>query len=190
MFSFTVPGASGTPLKCYFSYFQGKYSAGQRLLGSLIADNRINFYVMSDDQERAFAVAPCGIAYAALVTAEDVASYSLDWIVPADGKYWFVFFNFARSVLSTGYVPDVIGSFSLRFSIVSATSTVVIFATTVTESSEYSEQVSAFWSPENTINRVFVVIAVIAAIVAFAVLRRKKTAAHPPPQVNSTKLEN
>jgi ribosomal protein L40E len=115
-----------------------------------------------------------------------VSSYSLDWTVPTDGKYYFVFFNYAPSGQGAF---QAIGTFSLQYPVsesatLTLSSTVgnsIVFTTAETLSSEYSSTVQPFpWSSLlMSYIGYLVVIAVLAAIVVGAILISGRRAREP-----------
>ena len=110
-YSFTLPALPARD--CDYDDVNGTFHAGDRLSGKVVTSAIIDFYVMSSDQFHQFALGSCNRQYSALVAARKViSSYSLYWIVPADGVYYFVFFNYASWGSGTN---KVVGSFSLEY---------------------------------------------------------------------------
>jgi ribosomal protein L40E len=186
-YSFTLPALSARA--CYYADVSGSFHAGDKLDGKVVASSVMDFYVMSSAQFQPFSHGRCDQQYPALVTARNViSSYSLNWTVPVDGTYYFVFFNHASWGSGTN---QVVGSFSLENSESqsstltltgwSTASNLITFAMTMTASSVYSSTVQTFpWSnlPTNYIEYL-VVIVVLAAIALGAIFISGKRARKP-----------
>jgi len=112
-YSFTLPSLPARD--CDYDYANGTFHAGDRLIGKLVTSAVVDFYIMSSNQFHQFAVASCSRQYPALVAARGIiSSYSLNWAVPGDGVYYFVFFNYAS--WGSG-ANEVVGSFHLEYSV-------------------------------------------------------------------------
>jgi hypothetical protein len=110
-YSFTLPALPARD--CDYDDVNGTFNAGDRLIGTVVTNGIMDFYVMSSDQFHQFTHGSCNRQFPALVAARKViSSYSLYWVVPADGVYYFVFFNYASWGSGTN---QVIGSFSLEY---------------------------------------------------------------------------
>jgi hypothetical protein len=144
-YSFNLPALPARD--CDFDYFNGTFHAGDRLVGRVVTNAIMDFYVMSSDQFHQLALGSCNVKYPALVAARKlVTSYSLYWVVPADGVYYFVFFNYASWGSGTN---QVVGSFTVESS-ASQSSTLTlrvrvtqsaVIATATTLSSSYLSNV-------------------------------------------------
>ena len=112
-YSFTLPALPARD--CDYYEVNGTFNAGDRLIGKVVTNGIMDFYVMSSDQFHQFALGSCNQQYPVLVAARKViSSYSLYWVVPDDGVYYFVFFNYASWGSGTN---QVVGSFSLEYTI-------------------------------------------------------------------------
>jgi hypothetical protein len=134
---------------CDYDDLNGTFHAGDTLIGKVATNALMDFYVMSSEQFHQFALGSCNRQYPALVAAKKIfLSYSLYWVVPSDGIYYFVFFNYAS--WGSG-ANEVIGSFSLEYPVSqSATLTLrmrmsesIVFATAETLSTVYPSTVHA-----------------------------------------------
>ena len=146
-YSFNLPALPARD--CDYDYVNGTFHAGDTLVGRVVTNAIMDFYVMSRDQFHRIAAESCNLNYPALIAARRiVSSYSLYWVVPADGEYYFVFFNYA----SWGSGADkVVGSFTFESS-VSQSSTLTlrtrvtqstVLATATTLSSSYLSTVQS-----------------------------------------------
>jgi hypothetical protein len=109
-YSFTLPALPARD--CDHDDVNGTFNAGDRLIGKVVTNGIMDFYVMSSDQFHQFVLGSCNRQFPALVAARKViSSYSLYWVVPADGVYYFVFFNYASWGSGTN---QVVGSFTLE----------------------------------------------------------------------------
>jgi hypothetical protein len=184
-YSFTIPALSARA--CHYNYIAfANLTAGDRLVGQVVTSSVMDFYVMSSAQFQGFH-GPCNKQYPALVTANNVvSSYSLDWVVPADGTYYFVFFNYASWGQGTN---QVVGSFSLEFLVpvsypysrYTTMTHLITFAITETAGSMYSStvQTSPWSSLPMTYIEYLVVIVVLGAIAVGAILLSGKRARKP-----------
>jgi ribosomal protein L40E len=144
----------------------------------------INFYVMSKDQYDKMGVR-CVIDISnALVRATNVDSYSLNWVVPSDGEYYFVFYNFAVA----GERGAVTGSFTLQFptsqlvtsTLQSTVSNEITFPTETIASTYSSTIMMPFQWVGNNLPYVIVGVIVIAGVLAGAVIMGTKRTSKPP----------
>jgi hypothetical protein len=144
-YSFTLPALAARD--CDYGEVNGTFHAGEVLTGKVVTNAIMDFYVMSSDQFHQLALGSCNRQYPALVAARKIiSSYSLYWVVPADGVYYFVFFNYAS--WGSG-ANQVVGSLSFEYSVSqTATSTLrmrlsqpTIGATVETSSSVYTSTV-------------------------------------------------
>jgi hypothetical protein len=112
-YSFSLPALPARD--CDYDYVNGTFHAGDILVGKVVTNAIMDFYVMSSDQFHQVVLGSCSIKYSALLVARRVlSSYSLYWVVPADGVYYFVFFNYASWGSGTG---QPVGSFTLESSV-------------------------------------------------------------------------
>ncbi len=165
---------------CYWEEVNGTYVAGDRLVGQLTANNPIDFIVASQAQHDYFMLptvqCPQWASLHGDVEAKGVRLYALNWVVPADGTYYFMFLNFAKG----GGEPAVSLTFSLQYPVrwqvavtVYHTSTMLATLETVeTQSSVYSTQVSAPLGG-SSLYAAFVAIVVLAAVVVVVFMKRR-----------------
>jgi hypothetical protein len=132
--SLTVPARY--PGHCGGIYFPVTFNAGDRLVGKLTSANIIDFYVMSTDQFNKFHnESYCVEQQIALVGVRNIATYSLDWVAPSDGDYYFLFLNMATQ--------DVPVSISLQYPVSEkVTSTLYSTLSIWTTRSEYAQYVT------------------------------------------------
>ena len=173
--SFTVEAA--TSGGCHYRHVTYDAVAGQRLVGDLTSDKPLNFYLMSKNQFVRYGQAACGEKVDAYLFIAETKSYTLDWVVPQDGAYYFIFENYgsARN-------QDVKGTFALyevllqptTLTVYSTASAEIEYTTTMSLSSVYSTQIS---QPFSIVENQTVVIAVLLFAVLFGLvfvtLRRK-----------------
>jgi hypothetical protein len=193
VYSFTMPAVQ--PRHCWYDYTYGPLSAGERLVGKVTSEIPIDFFVMSTDQYNAFSHGSCDQDYSAYVKVSGVKSYSLNWVVPADGDYYFVFFNNPAGSLATSKAT---GSFSLQFAygqlatstIYSQEGTTIQSVTTRTMSSIYYSTVQnpleGITSPFSLII-IGVIVGVIGVAAAVAITKRSKTRETRRPSKPSSK---
>jgi hypothetical protein len=134
----------------------------------------MDFYVMDTGQYTAFSHGSCGGEYAADVKASNFLSYSLDWVVPADGDYYFIFFNYAPAGQGAG---EVIGTFDLKYpgsklvtlALYSTLSASNVFVTTETVGSLHTTTISPLFG-WITANPLYFVLGIGVVIVIVGVL--------------------
>ncbi len=176
--SFMVPAA--TSESCYWNSFHYPHIKGQRILGSIISNPNIQFYVMNArqfDAHRNRMVRTCtGYSPSALVAAIGIGSYNLDFLVPEDGDYYYVFWNpskeFAWGTFSLWTEEPQVTS-----SLVFGTKTLVsMYTTTQTLVSVYSTKTSEPFSIGSYVGlpiiAVVAIVGVIAAGCAILIYRR------------------
>jgi ribosomal protein L40E len=178
--TFTIPELS--PNYCYYTYVNDTFKAGVRLLGKVTTNSVMDFYVMSSAQYQAFRRSHCGDTVPAYVSAQSVASsYSLDWTVPVDDMYYFVFYNYAPSGQGAG---QVVGTFALQepmiqvatFTLKSTSSGSNVLAITKTMSSVFSSTIVQPSMPSmELLLGIIVILAALAGIVVVAFQRRGKS---------------
>jgi ribosomal protein L40E len=124
----------------------------------------------------------------AYVKAINVKSYVLDWVVPSDGEYYFVFFSYS----STGPKPRITGSLGLQYTLSqlvastlsSTASTTVVSATTKTMSSVHYSTVQTF-PGGSTFSLIVLVIAVLGALIVGVIVRVSRRRASTPVAVEA-----
>jgi len=172
---FTVKAA--TPGGCQFLPVTYNAVAGQRLVGYVTSDKGLNFYLMSKDQFIRYEEAGCGQKVDAHLFIAETTSYTLDWVVPQDGTYYFIFENYgsARN-------QDVKGTFALYdISLQTTTSTVystfsteIEYTTTRSFSSVYSTPISQpFPIGDNQMGVIALLLLAVPLGLVFAALRRR-----------------
>jgi hypothetical protein len=184
-YTFTIPAQLAR--HCYFIYANITFKAADRVVGKVTVDsNTIDFYVMSRGQLVAFNHSPCDQAQdaTAYVKALDIKSYVLDWVVPSDGEYDFVFSSYSASMPK----PKITGAFSVQYilsqlvasTVYSKASTTIQSATTRTISSVYYSTVQ---SPLDSITSpvslliIGVIVGIIVVVALVVVPKREKTRA-------------
>jgi hypothetical protein len=179
MYSFAMPAVQ--PRHCYYDYTLGTFSTGERLVGQAASSIPIDFFVMSKDQYNDFSHGTCDQEYSAYVKSSAVTSYSLNWVVPSDGDYYFVFFNNPAGSQGTSKAT---GSFSLQLTysqlvtstIYSKAGTTIQSVTTRTMSSLYYSTVGSslggITSPVSLV--VIGVVAVILVVIAVVAIRKRQ----------------
>jgi ribosomal protein L40E len=175
-YSFTLPAQQQR--RCFYDYVNGTFKAGERVVGKVTVDvDTIDFFVMSKNQLLEFSHGYCDQEVSAYVKAINVKSYVLDWVVPSDGEYDFVFFSYS----STGPKPQITGSFSVQYALSqlvastlrSTASTTIMSATTETLSSAYYSTVQTFLGG-STFSIVLLVVAVFVALAVGFVVRASR----------------
>jgi ribosomal protein L40E len=193
-YSFTLPAE--LPRICYYHYVNGSLTAGQRLVGKVVADYPLDFYVMSTAQFGQLPHSHCEDEHPALLKASYVKSYTIDWVAPSDGNYYLVFYSYNPSAPQ----PKITGSLSLQFAdsqlIVStlySTSTgTVVSATTQTLSSVYYSTIQTFPGGSTFYLVVLAVVFLAALVVAFVVRASRRKATTPAattPRMEALKQE-
>lgn len=173
---FTVKEASSG--RCSYQPADYTASSGERLVGKLTSENPLNFYLLSKDQFSKYQSAACGQKVDAILFVPSTTSYSLDWVAPQDGTYYFVFENYG-SVQNR----DVKGTFTLygvrvqptSVTVYSTASTEVRYTTIRSISSIYSTQLPQPFPlmAENSFLVINLVMLAILVVVVFAMRRRK-----------------
>jgi hypothetical protein len=146
-YTFTIPAQLAR--HCYFSYANTTLKAGDRVVAKVTVDSdTVDFFVMSKAQLLAFNHSPCDQAQDATtyVKALDIKSYVVNWVVPLDGEYDFVFFSYSPSLPK----PKITGSISVQYiynqlvasTVYSRASTTMVFASTNTLPSLYYSIIS------------------------------------------------
>ena len=165
---------------CYWEEVNGTYVAGDRLVGQLTANNQIDFIVMSQAQHDYFMLptvqCPQWASLHGDVEAKGIGLYALEWVVPADGTYYFMFLNFANG----GGEPTVSLTFSLQHpvrwqvavTVYHTSTTLTTLETVETQSSVYSTQVSAPLGGSG-LYAAFVAIVVLAVAVVVVFMKRR-----------------
>jgi ribosomal protein L40E len=176
--SFTLPAE--LPRICYFSYVNvTSLKAGERLVGKVVVDYPLDFYVMSKAQFSQLPRSHCDEEHPALLKASSVKSYTLDWVVPSDGNYYLVFFSYNPSFPQ----PKITGSLTLQFAesqlivstLYTTSSDAVVSATTKTVSSEYYSTVQEALGGSTSYLMLLAIVVVAALIVgAFVMASRRK----------------
>jgi hypothetical protein len=82
---------------CFFDYVYGDYSSGEKMSGTVTSSVKINFYILTQQQIDRFSGTSCGYIPPGLLVKTDITSYSFDWTVPQDGRYYFVFYDVRTS---------------------------------------------------------------------------------------------
>ena len=172
---FTVKAA--TSGGCQFLPATYNAVAGQRLVGYVTSDKGLNFYLMSKDQFIRYEEAGCGQKVDAYLFIAETTSYALDWVVPQDGTYYFIFENYgsARN-------QDVKGTFALydirlqttTLTVYSTFSTEIEYTTTRSFSSVYSTPISQpFPIGDNQMGVIALLLLAVPLGLVFAALRRR-----------------
>jgi len=172
---FTVKAA--TSGGCQFLPVTYNAVAGQRLFGYVTSDKGLNFYLMSKDQFIRYEEAGCGQKVDAHLFIAETTSYTLDWVVPQDGTYYFIFENYgsARN-------QDVKGTFALynirlqttTLTVYSTFSTEIEYTTTRSFSSVYSTPISQpFPIGDNQMGVIALLLLAVPLGLVFAALRRR-----------------
>ena len=186
---FTVSGHSGT--LCYYNYYAWDSTGfeGKELLGNMISDNKIDFYIMTQTQYSNFQATSgrtCqSMQGSGLVIALGVSSYALDWVVPTGGgTYYLVFFNpyaKAATINIAAWTENQVTT------VAEATTTIVWTETqtltpTLTQTTASQTQTSTTQAITTGGLDYVAVIAVvlILAIIAAVALRRRGTKPLPP----------
>jgi hypothetical protein len=193
-YTFTIPAQLAR--HCYFTYGNQTFKAGDRVVGKVIVvSNTIDFYIMSRTQLVAFNHSPCDQEGTAYVKALDIKSYVVDWVVPADGEYDFVFFSYSPSASK----PQITGSFAVQYihsqlvasTVYSQTSVTTVSANTRTLTSVYY---STLQNPLGVIASPFwlmiigVIVGIIVVVVAVvAIPKRRKGAGAKPLETKEQK---
>ena len=186
---FTVPGHSGT--SCYYKYsaWDSTGFEGKEILGSLMSDNKIDFYVMTPGQFSSFQAVSgrtCqSMQGGGLVFALGVTSYDLDWVVPTSGgTYYFVFFN---AYAKDATINLAVWAENQVTTLAEATTTIVWTETqsvtpTLTQTTASQTQTSTTQaSMTGGLDYVAVIaVVLILAIIAAVALRRRGTKPLPP----------
>jgi hypothetical protein len=179
IYSFTMPAEA--PHACYYDDTYGTFSAGEKLVGKVTSPIPIDFFIMSTDQFNAFAHGRCEHEYASLLKAKATVSYSLDWVVPSDGDYYFVFFNNPQggqgsSAAHGSFSLELASSETVTSTIYSESSVMIHSTTTGTLRSLYVSTVQNYLGgigfPISLL--VIGVIVIILIIVAIAVIRKRR----------------
>lgn len=75
----------------YYDYFVFNANATQEIRAHFTASNAVGFYVMDMNQLSVFNRTICGYGYIPSITGTVAPSYDLDWMVPHNGQYAFLF---------------------------------------------------------------------------------------------------
>lgn len=101
----------GTTETCYgYASFAFKAYKGQIVRATLSSSNVVNFYVMSMPQFSKLKMSCLNEEVDSTVRVEDVTAYSLDWAVPVDGTYYFLFINKLREELIVNLTADYVST--------------------------------------------------------------------------------
>jgi hypothetical protein len=178
--AFTVPPA--TSELCYWYHLQYTHARGQRILGSVSSSPSTYFFVMNAGQYAAHTSGAAGRTCAsyrprALVSAISISSYNLDFVVPEDGEYHYVFYNPTKELAVVTFRLWMEEA-QTATSVLSGTRTLAsAYTTTQTLSSVYSTKTGEPFSV-NGIPNLAIVIGVIVALIlgatAAVVYRRNK----------------
>ena len=168
-YTFSIAGAA-----CYYDYVPANFKAGDRIVGKVATNSLMEFFVMDSDQYTAFSHGSCGGDYAADVKASNFLSYSLNWVVPADGDYYFVFFNYAPAGQGAGEVIGTLdliypGSKLVTLALYSTLSGSNVFVTTETVGSLQTTTISPLFG-WITANPPYLVLGIGVAVVIVGVL--------------------
>jgi hypothetical protein len=75
----------------YYDYFVFNANASQEIRAHFTASDAVGFYVMDINQLSVFNRTTCGYGYIPSITGTVAPSYDLDWMVPHNGQYAFLF---------------------------------------------------------------------------------------------------
>jgi hypothetical protein len=166
---------------CIYDNLPFTVKRGDQIVGQIASNSAIDFYLMSEDQFQLWLNRRrCSVAQQSWIRKQGIVSYSIDWTVPQDGQYEFVFLNFsAQTTADVEFDVGIANSSSttvIASTVYSFTSQVYVLTSLVTMSSVYTQQV------EEPISQYGWLIGVIAAliVVVAAVLYRRRSRPQPP----------
>lgn len=172
--TFTVKGVSAG--YCYHHRFIYDGLAGERLQGKWISNYIINFYIMSQSDYGNFKY--CAQTHPSYITLENAVGDSIDWVVPQDGKLYFIFENYARAsaasvertVTFTLYKVYAQSTTSLLYS---TASTAILYTTVQTLSSVSISQVSQPFALSGN-NLLFIGLTILVVVFVLIILLMRK----------------
>jgi len=159
---------------------------GQNLQGNITSSNpnSLTLYLLSNEQYKIWSSSnkcdPADAGTSALISAGEgyenqITSYALNWIVPADGTYWLLIENVygKESTISASvfkYYTQQVAS-----TVYSTQTSLAVLTATRTASSAYTEEIANPSLPVNTLALVAVGIVVLVALGAtYLVLSRRR----------------
>jgi hypothetical protein len=185
-YTFTIPAQLAR--HCYYNYVNATFKAGDRVVGKVIVvSNTVDFYIMSKAQLLTFNHSPCDQEGTGYVKAIDIKSYVVDWVVPTDGEYNFIFSSYSPSMSK----PQITGFFAVQYlhsqlvasTVYSQTGVTTVSANTRTLSSVYYSTVQNPLEGITSPSSLMIIGAVVGILVVVALVaiskRRKGTSTKP-----------
>jgi ribosomal protein L40E len=174
--------------ECIYDNLPFTVKRGDHITGQLSSNSSVSFYIMSEDQFKTWLNRRRCPVVSAWISKEGIISYEIDWTVPQDGQYEFLFLNFSpQKTANVEFDVSLAGSLSvtvLTSTVYSSTTQMFTSTFTGTLTSVSTQQVQNP-SPVPYVWVVAAVIAAVVAIVAVALYRRRSRPAVPSPAATS-----